>query len=309
MTMIGIAAHEDHAEILTDSIAYSSNGMATWTVPGKITHLPGITAAVVTQGTLMFRDLWHEAMRVAAAETADFDRFTEAAEAVLPAAHEHVVKSTAAEGVDIDHDGGIEVQFAAFHIGWSPDAGRFVAYGYDTETGLRRLELDGLYLMPAPLDHRPGPVEAARVAAAGHDVAAWTARPPARIPDGAAAWVELAKTAHRSRSLDCTVDSGLKVYTGGDVRLARLTRDGMTEQVVHSFIDPDEFARMVAGTLHPLGQLAPCPCGNGKTLIDCILPNAGPMPCDCGSGRPFGGCCSVYAQDRTGRLNLYSRAG
>jgi uncharacterized protein YchJ len=47
-------------------------------------------------------------------------------------------------------------------------------------------------------------------------------------------------------------------------------RDKQTVTRVHRFDDNgEEFARMVAGSMHPVALAAPCACGSGKAGRDC----------------------------------------
>lgn len=67
---------------------------------------------------------------------------------------------------------------------------------------------------------------------------------------------------------------------------------------MHTFDDTgddtgDEFNRMMAGSLHPAGQLGDCDCGSGDTLVGCCLQAIADDPCPCGSGDTFGPCCRV----------------
>ncbi|MDP9430532.1 MAG: SEC-C metal-binding domain-containing protein [Actinomycetota bacterium] len=90
--------------------------------------------------------------------------------------------------------------------------------------------------------------------------------------------------------------SGFKTYVGGDVIHTTLRRGESSSRRVHRFNDSGpEFARMMAGSLHPVSQAAACDCGSGRSFVDCCLAQIADEPCPCQSGARFAACCSIAA--------------
>jgi len=301
MTMIGCVAGEDSAQIITDGLMYKRSGRHVLPAPVKTVALPGMPAVVACQGNPRFYEWWLWAAPDIAAQVDDFDEFTEAADGILPGALNELKKVH--DSVP-DHALSSVIESIAFHVGWSPRAGRFVAYAYASDFGFQRIRIDGLHIQPTPFAYRPGVIEHLRAslvcqAVTGNiqPIALWAQQPPPPVPATVPEWVELAKQVRRSRALNNDV-SALKVFVGGDVELTTVIRDGVTTEVVHTFDDPDEFRVMVAGTLHPFAQEGPCPdCDSGQRWIDCHLAEQADQPCWCGSGETLAECCSIYATE------------
>lgn len=128
------------------------------------------------------------------------------------------------------------------------------------------------------------------------DLAALGQRPPPVLPRTDDEWRQLALDVRASRTL-APIGAG-RVFTGGSIVLTEITPRGVMQGVLGAFDDREdgeEFARAVAGTLHPVSLAAPChSCDSGKRWIDCCLaPHLG-EPCrGCDSGKPLGQCCAV----------------
>jgi hypothetical protein len=269
MTMIAFTVRPDGASIITDTLSYLQNGRSLGTV-GKVHPMPHLDAVVITQGGSEFGRLWK--FYVDRNELA-FDDLGPVAAEVLPL-------------LWADH----EDQYGAtvFHVGYSPQAGRFKAYAHSSKRGFVPEDVtDEMVAMPLPLSD-----------------------PPGHRPESEADWTDLAVQIRRERAL---APIGLKVFVGGDVFLTSLERGSITQRKIHTFDDSgDEFRLMVAGTAHPLGQLGDCTCGSGQMMALChqYKPNE---PCACMSGQPFRACCSVTPEqilaERAARREAAAAAG
>jgi uncharacterized protein YchJ len=102
-------------------------------------------------------------------------------------------------------------------------------------------------------------------------------------------WQEFAEAAYAQHSLPLDKP---KTMVGGALMLTRLERDSVTQRRLFTLPDDDwRFRQMVIGTVHPYGQLGPCPCGSGQPYAVCHLPSYDPAwPCPCTSGKAFVDC-------------------
>lgn len=256
MTLIAFNVKPSHVDIVTDTLTYDANGR-TLGRGSKVHLLAHLDAAMLSQGSGDLGNAWSYALS-SFTEDADFDGLDALAQTLLPGVWEQVVVTQARISDSI-----------VFHLGYSREHGQFKAYAYPSITGFQRTDVtDRLYVMPAPTSEDP--------------------TEPRMVKD----WVTLAKRIRHERAL-APITSGLKVFIGGDVVHTRLKVGEITQRKIHTFDDTgEEFCQMVAGTLHPLGQLGPCPCGSDTPMIDCHgLPPDG--PCNCSSGKIFGECCRV----------------
>lgn len=257
MTLIAFAVQPDRAEICTDTLTYAANGR-TLGRHGKVHPLPHLNSAMLTQGAAGLAALWAFRLSSFTEDALDFDDLDKLAAQELPATW---------DGLNHDRPGSSDS--IVFHVGFSPAAGRFLAYGYPSINRFRRADLtDRFYAMPALLSHDPA------------------------APADEQQWTDLARLIRRERAL-APIESGHKVFIGGDVVLTRIEVGCLQQRTIHTFDDTGlEFRQMVAGTLHPFSQLGPCPCGSGKALVVChgFAPDS---KCTCGSGRTFGACCRV----------------
>lgn len=301
MTLIAFAAGKHTAAIITDTGAYTRGTRHVTTHRHKAVTLPGIDAAVVTQGSSGFGDLWQGLARVLADQSAGFDEFEDHASGAIPALwaelQEQVAQQNAADGAQ-----GRLANSIAFHVGYSARAGRFVAHQYASDDGFTRRDLTGLHVQPSPLRTRPSNVELQRLEEHfrvnfddASPVRPLRSLPRPKVPRTPEQWAKLARTVRRDRAL-APVYSGFKTIVCGDVILTRLAVGSVTQGVVHTFDDDgDEFATMVASTLHPIAQEGPCECGSRRRFVDCCLDEIAAQTCPCGSGKPFAQCCSVLA--------------
>lgn len=118
---------------------------------------------------------------------------------------------------------------------------------------------------------------------------------PNPVPATEQEWRDLAVSAWRDRSFT-PIESGWKWITGGAVYLSTLTRGGYASELLCDLAPTrEEFAQIVRGTLHPIGQAGACVCGSGRRLIDCCAGHLTDQPCPCESGRVFRECCSIDA--------------
>jgi hypothetical protein len=302
MTMIAFAVHADRAEIITDTITY--NHIATkMGRHSKVMPLPHLDAAMLAQGSTGFERRWHMQALYLAQHVADFDD-------LVREAPEHLAFVWRELEADAETENAVHGRSATvansvvFLIGYSPAQGCFKAYGYASNFEFRPMDLDGLYVMPSPLDRRPGLLELHRLrehladnfGTDGLQIADGLAKLPVLpAPESTVEWVELAKAVRRDRAL-VDLYSGLKTYVAGDVVHTTLRVGEVTSRRVHRFDDSgEEFNRMMAGSLHPVSQAAACDCGSGERFVDCCLAAIADEHCPCGSGTTFAQCCSVNA--------------
>lgn len=97
MTLIAFHADIDHADVITDTLAYTRGSRHLSTFK-KAMPLPGLDAAVLTQGSTSFSDAWYLQAEMLASEAADFDEFNELAAAALPHMWELVGGNTCRDG-------------------------------------------------------------------------------------------------------------------------------------------------------------------------------------------------------------------
>lgn len=255
MTMIAFNVTAHGADILTDTLAYTRNGRSLGRT-SKVRLLPHADTAVLSQGSGDLGQAWVHALG-ALDRADDFDDLDEGAQQQLPRLWALLNEQR--------HGG--EVDSIVFHLGYSPTSGGFRAYAYPSIDDFARLDVTGFYAMPAPFTE--------------------LGDAPATVTE----WVSLAQRIREERAM-APVGQG-KVFVGADVLHTRLERGSSTTRKVHTFDDTgEELLRMVHGTMHPLFQLSPCPCGSGATVADCHAMPGGD-PCNCGSGRTFAACCQV----------------
>ncbi|MCF6507372.1 SEC-C domain-containing protein [Blastococcus sp. MG754426] len=302
MTLIAFAAHADRAEIITDTLTYTHTATRMGHT-SKLLPLPHLDAAIVAQGSTGFERRWHMQALYLAQHAADFDEFAREAPA-------HLAHVWSELGIDLDAENIAHGRSATvtpsvvFLVGYSPQRQRFVAYGFASDHGFAPTKLDGLYAMPSPLDRRPGDLELHRLRGhlpavlgdqADRAVAALGRLPIQPAPRRPEEWVDLAKAVRRDRAM-ADLYSGLKTYVGGDVMLTALRRGESTTRRIHTFNDSgSDFARMMAGSLHPMSQASACECDSGRRFVDCCLAAIADEPCPCQSGKVFAACCSINA--------------
>lgn len=302
MTLIAFAARRDRAEIITDTRTY--NHVATQMGhTSKVMLLPHLDAAMLAQGSTGFERRWHMQALYLAQKTADFDDFTRQAPEHLAYVWREMSEDLDAENIGHGRTASI-ANSVVFLIGYSPEHQTFKAYGYASDFDFEPMDLAGLYVMPSPLDSRPGDLELHRLrahleavhGAEGAQVVNTLAQQrPRPVPRRVEQWVDLAKAVRRDRAL-ADLYSGFKTYVGGDVIHTTLRVGEAANRQIHRFNDSGaEFARMMAGSLHPVSQLAACDCGSGDRYVDCCLAAIAEEPCPCQSGTTFAHCCSVDA--------------
>ena len=287
MTLIAFATHGETADIITDTFAYDNNvrhsGHAS-----KVTGLPHIDAALMTQGNAAFGTVAAVMLGTLVYEAPTFDDLVNVAPDEL-------------RGVwgDTPRAGGGEA--TVFLVGWSPSRERFAAFGFAADTDFVPWEIDGTFIMPSPLVYRPSELELSRLEGSVNmtDPSALSEAlrelPLPPTPTSRDEWVDLALDAklQRSSSMGAGMVYG-KVMISGSLHLTRLERGKQTVEVVHTFdTSGPEFLDMVSGTLHPVAQLAACGCGSGARFIDCCMAAHRDESCPCGSSKALKDCCMV----------------
>lgn len=303
MTMIGFAAYDDHAEIITDTASYTLNGAALASCTKFIT-LPHIDAAVVTQGNSRFGIEAKSVVLQASGQHATFDQLVADTPTQMRFAWSELAKAGQAPNSEA----------TVFLLGYSTAVKRFMAYGFASDhKDFEPFAISGTWLMPMPWGHKPSSLEMARFArfqrdhlATATDVPAdapareaelrrqWAAKPSLPPLHGVDDWTGAALTVRRSRALQGYGN----VYVAGKVMHTRLGRGLVQTATIHEFDDSgEEFLQMISGTQHPIAQLMACWCESGKTFLTCHLADQADQPCGCRSGRTFAECCMVSSLD------------
>jgi hypothetical protein len=292
VTLIAFSANKNRADILTDTWSYSWGGRRIGS-DSKVHSIPHLDMVHATQGSCEFEALWSFGAIALATHVGSFDGFVQEAGPYLLDAWTQVV--------------GCEPS-VVFVIGYSPEANRFRAYQFASDSDFERQDLEAPFIIPAPTDTRPSELELTRIKGSltgSSDEAQmlalfedWHQKPGLIAPTTVKGWVQLGKHTRESRALAPSVTSGLKVFVAGDLFHAVLKRGEFTTSRVHRFNDSGaEFARLVAGTFHPISQHGPCSnCDSGLPYVDCCLASYATQPCLCGSGELFQDCCSVRAE-------------
>ena len=290
MTLISFATYGDHAEFITDTTWYTRYveklGLTT-----KHMHLTHLDAVILTQGDGDFGDYAQVSARKLGDESPNFDDLLRRLPDTLRAVYGDV-------GVTPDR-----AHCTAFAIGYSEEAGEFVAFVYAAEQDFKPLRVTQ-WLMPTPWTLRPSGLELRRLRPlrVGDDVERsradlwpmveqkWPTMPKMTPPRDVDGWIELAKLAHTQR----TLDDYAQVMVLGSVVHGRLERGSATTSVVHTFQHTEEeFRKILSSTRHPIGQMRACWCGSGQTWRDCHLRDYWADPCGCMSGKTFQDCCLV----------------
>jgi len=293
MTLIAFSTNNNRADILTDTWAYSHGGRYI-SRESKVYPIPHLDMAYTSQGDCEFRLQGSLLATALAMDTPTFDDFTQEARPLFQEAWKTVAERPAIE------------PSVVFVIGYSPDAGRFRAYQFASDSDFERRDVDAPFIIPTPFDTQPSELEWARLedffGANSSSFAAlqsWHQRPALVAPTTVKGWVQLGKHARASRAM-VSARTGAKVFVAGDLFHTVLKRGEFRTSRVHTFNDSGpEFAQLVAGTLHPVSQYGPCTCDSGRPYIDCCLAPYATQPCTCGSGKPFQACCSVRAEVST----------
>lgn len=302
MTLIGIATYGDHAEFITDT-AWYTRYVEKLGVTTKHMTLNHLDAAVITGGDSEFGDYAQVSARKLADVCTSYDD--------LAARYAGTLRSILAESPQ-DADA---TPVTACLVGYSPEAGEFVIHLYAQEQDFKPVKVRQ-WLTPTPWTYRPSGIEARRVRrdmlAADESRASlwpqvdqlWKGKPTWTPPASVEEWVALATAAHEQR----TADEYCQVLVLGSIVHTRLDRCSSTTRTVHHFEHTDqEFAAVMAGTRHPIGQMQACWCESGETFRDCHLRPYWADACGCWSGRTFYECCMVPSEVVSQRIEHYAR--
>lgn len=287
MTLIAFATHGDRATIATDTLAYDRGGRRMGHT-SKALPLPHLDAAMMTQGTASFGIMAGCVIPRLGYLAPTFDALVTETPGAL--------REAWAEVVEYDR-----IEATAFLVGYSEAAGEFAAYGFAAEHDFEPWRIEGTFVMPTPRIFRASEFELARLAAEGdvdpQMLEEWRKAMPLPEVETAEDWTEVALAAWRDRSRGRIAPT---VFIGGRLHLTRLARGKVSTETIHTFDqDSEEFRDMVRGTLHPLGQVAPCSCGSGSAFADCCLDVD--LPCPCGSRgetKTIRECCLLNTEER-----------
>lgn len=286
MTLIAIHAGKDSATTLTDSLSYTPGARRLGHCT-KVHALPHLDAAVLHQGNALMGTWWAGQADVLSQFAPTFDALVQAAPDALRDLWQGLGDAL---GGNLAHE-----ESTAFLVGYSAERESFAAYLFAHEDDFEPHLIEGTFMTPMPIIFAPSHIEARRLAPVVDRgvMAEWQARPGCIVPEGREEWIELGQVA-RSRALS---HHPAKVLVGGFLHMTTLERGSVRTEQVHAYADRgEEFTKMMAGTLHPVGQLAPCDCGSGRKGIECcyLRPDE---PCMCQSGKTFGDCCRVNAEE------------
>lgn len=286
MSLIAFATNGKSADLLTDTSVYSATG-ARMKHGTKVNALPHIDAAGLSQGACSFGLRVNALADELSKGAPDFDAFVSGVPEIARDAWEMAVRREPNPSSS-----------AFFAVGWSGERGAFAAFGFDSDGGFEPWRVDGLFVHPSPLDVRPSDLELRRMELDGRfdpaDIAYLKTRPTPVAPKTRPQWVQLGLEA-RKRAL---CPAPFKVFVTGKMLHTHIERGEVRTKLVHTFNDAgQEWQQVVAGTMHPQAQLAPCPCGRGPRMLDCCIAAAANDPCSCGSGEKLSDCCMLVVAD------------
>lgn len=283
MTLIGFATYKDRAEIITDTARYTpfcrQFGHGT-----KVLPLPHLDAALITQGDHAFGI----SAKLELNELfSSFDDTIDQAPGLLRKSWQSLKDGRPAQ-----------TEGSVFLVGYSEEAAGFVALRFLAEHDFEREDVAEPHIMPMPLDYRPSSFELARLEARFPEYAdlfaEWSAADGLQAPQSREEWRDLAVAARDTRALN----PHFRVIVAGKLMWTRVARGRIRTEVIHEFNDQGaELDLLLAGTLHPRAQVAPCECGSGRRALDCCIAADADIPCPCGRGdrpgRTFRDCCML----------------
>ncbi len=267
-----------------------------------------LDTAVICQGGVTVDRQWIDQIG-ARDDLKDFDELTDLAVEFLPEMYRQLQHDIDAHNAMADGPNARLAPAVIFHVGYSPKRGRYAAIGFSSDEGFAASEIVAMHVMPSPLDYRPSAIEERRLRRLHHDrfqdeqmVDTFTQQPEPVAPTTADAWRQLAIDVREQRA-HANVLTGFKTMIGGNVTLTTMSRGTVSQSVIHQFDEAGaEFAHMLEGTLHPLGQIAPCPCGSDNRLVDCCIGVSAEDRCVCGSGAKFDSCCMVATKAKAAEV-------
>ncbi len=308
MTVVALHAAADRAVIVTDSWWYSPSardvGHGTKTVA-----YPHLQAAHIVQGCSDFATAWAGPDRDLAGHVGSFDEYLQRLPRELLAVGRGLDATVAdLRAADPDSTPAQCGRANVFVVGYSPKLGRYRAVLFAQDHAFMPTPLDGPVVMPSPLSVRPSRFERRQIeatfAAWPHQddagfLADWAALPKLQAPESLEEWARLVAAVHVDRTR-IPLASRMKVLTGGTVWATVLEAGGVLQVPIARFGDDLDAARAaLAGTMHPVAQLAPCWCGSGVTFRECCLAKAASEPCSCGRPRPARDCCMLTDDEAT----------
>jgi hypothetical protein len=315
MTLIGIGCFQDHATVVTDTMASDGGGrrLATTSKTFVVQHLD---AAFTARGAKRFGRQWFTLVHALEDRASTFDELVEVLSPHLPAVQRAAELSYEQENADGGMTGGLSPS-TGYAVGYSHARERFRALAFSTENGCRFFDLDDAHVEPSPFDVRPSDWELGRIAAAmaadpqqedASMLQEMRSLPALELDDTPQGWGELAARVRAQRS-NLPAGTGLKGMIGGALVATTLRRGLAVQATIGAFDDTGaSLAAMMGGTLHPFGQVGPCECGSGKRYIDCHLPTHEEESCVCGSGAALGRCCMLTGDEAAHWSRTYDAA-
>lgn len=301
MTLIAIATYGKHAEFVVDTMSYSRNATS-FGQTTKTRLLHHLDTAILTQGDSRFGDIASAAIKVLSGAVTGFDDLAEHAHTVVRGAWE-------SDGFAKDYPSSV------FLVGYSEGAGEFRAFSFSSDRDdFERQALLTPLVMPSPFDYAPSALELDRtVHSLKQDEGGvsdeylrrlqvdWASRPGFSAPRNKGEWQGLTQKCRQQRALD---PSRIRTPVGGAAHHTRISRGKSSTHVIHQFDDSGaELMKLVAGTVHPLAQQAPCVCGSGQSYRECCLVQHLDSPCNCDSGETLGECCAIDVPAVLGEVN------
>lgn len=290
MSFLALTAHGDRAELYSDTWSYSRTVRVLDTTT-KVEPILHLDMAIAILGDHEAAVTWKRMVGLANATTMDqlndvTPEYARQMWASLPELGERE-----------------EVTFV--HVGWSHRSASFTATTFSSRFDFATRPIVGLFVYPAPIGVRPSDIELAGMAErlvgdTGQDTLERFAGFPAMLPPATTdGWIDLAMRARLDRAC-ASQATQMKVLLGGKLQRTVLHRGRVEQSVVHTFddrVNRPEFQAVVAGTMHPRGQIQDCTCGSGKTYRDCCIQTYIDAPCWCGSDKTMSDCCALPLDD------------
>lgn len=257
MTLIAVRTGADFAEVLVDTLAYGP-GDVEFVHTNKVRTFPHAAYVTTGKGSGSLSAFWGGTLDA-------HPRLGDNLDAVITSTPKEL--RALWDVLDDDQKTGRAATSWIYMVGWSDKHARFVAYEHNSDRDFEPVEVgrSSAFANPAPTTALPEPTSDAD-------------------------WFSFAEAVYEEHAT--TLDLRYKNMIGGALWLTRITRDLITQQRIGVLPEGDRRHRqMLIGTVHPIGQMGPCPCGSGQPYLVCHLPTFDPdWLCPCESGKTFVDC-------------------